>query len=289
MADAPRFSITIPAYNAEDTLAETLESVMCQRFEDWEAVVVDDGSTDTTLAIAREYAAREPRIRVVTQENRGSGGAYNAAVRAASSDLLVMLSADDLLMPTHLLEFDMFVTGNPGAAVFTCDGFYEYDTGAREIAAPSTTWVNRGSVTLEELLVACFYGVGAVYRREVFDAVGGFREGIYAEDYLFWTLALSMGYRHRHLARPLSVHRRTTTQKSADAVRMRETDIQVLTEVIDSGTLTTEQLETARESMARHKRNVRLRKLLAALLGEERSARFIDRLRGRSVPKHGGA
>ena len=78
--ETPRFSVTVPAYNAERTLAETLESVLAQTFRDWELVVVDDGSTDGTRALAEHFAARDPRVRVFTQENRGSGGAYNAAV-----------------------------------------------------------------------------------------------------------------------------------------------------------------------------------------------------------------
>ena len=59
-------------------------------------------------------------------------------------------------------------------------------------ARPQTRWSDPAECTLEDLLGACFYGVGAVYRREVFEAVGGFREDIYAEDYLFWLLAWPM-------------------------------------------------------------------------------------------------
>ena len=83
--------------------------------------------------------------------------------------------------------------------MFTSDGWYEYDDGRREAARPQARWADPDGCTLEELLAACFYGVGAVYRRAVFDAVGGFREGIYAEDYLFWLLALAHGFRHRHI------------------------------------------------------------------------------------------
>ena len=153
---------------------------------------------------------------MVSQQNRGSGGAYNTAVRSARGDLLVMLSADDLLLPDHLATFDACIRRNPGASVFTSDGWYDYDDGRREAAHPQARWSDPAGCTLEELLQACFYGVGAVYRRAVFDAVGGFREGTYAEDYLFWLLALAHGFRHRHIDRPLSVHRRSTAQKSAE-------------------------------------------------------------------------
>ncbi len=118
-------------------------------------------------------------------------------------------------------------------------------------------WADPAGCTLEELLDACFYGVGAVYRRAVFDAVGGFREGIYAEDYLFWLLALAHGHRHRHIPRPLSVHRRTEAQKSADALLMRETDLRVVTEVMGTGLLSEAQLAAGATSAVRLRRSIR--------------------------------
>lgn len=279
MSETPRFSVTVPAFNAEATLAETVASVRAQTFPDWELVIVDDGSTDSTLRIAESLAAQDDRIRVIPQENRGSGGAYNTAVRNARADLLVMLSADDLLLPDHLAVFDAFVTGNPDASVFTCDGWYENESGQREQVRPHARWIDPTACTLDELLQACFFGVGAVYRRAVFDTVGGFREDLYAEDYLFWLLALSNGFRHGYIDRPLSVHRRNAGQKSADAVRMRETDLRVIDEIVASGLLSAEQMESARHSRARLRRNIRVRKTLAAVLGDAGAERLIDSLR----------
>lgn len=281
MAESPRFSVTVPAYNASATLAETVESVLAQTFSDWELVIVDDGSTDDTLAIAKRFAEEDPRVRVVSQANCGSGGAYNTAVHAAAADLLVMLSADDLLAPEHLERYDSVVAANPGAAVFTSAGFYEYEDGTREPVGRIGTWASPDRCTLAELFSACFFGVGAVYRRTVYDKVGGFREDLYAEDYLFWLLALAHGFEHRYLDEPLAVHRRNATQKSADAVRMREADIVVIQQVIGSGLLDPEQLTAAQRALARHRRNLSVRKALIAALGPERAATVIERMRGR--------
>jgi len=281
MADRPRFSITIPAYNAQATLARTIESVQAQTFPDWELVIVDDGSTDDTRSMAERFAREDARVHVVSQENRGSGGAYNTAVRSSRSDLLVVLSADDLLLPDHLAEFDACIRANPGASLFTSDGWYEYDDGRREAARPQARWSDPAECTLEELLAACFYGVGAVYRREVFDAVGGFREGIYAEDYLFWLLALAHGFRHRHIATSLSVHRRSEVQKSANAILMRETDLRAVTEVMGSGLLPAEQMAAARRSAARLRRVILARRMLQKTIGPEALERLAAR--GRSA------
>lgn len=279
MTAEPRFSITIPAYNAETTLAETLDSVVAQTYSDWEVVVCDDGSTDGTRALAESYAARDARVRVVAQENRGSGGAYNTAVRASRGALVVMLSADDLLLPDHLARFDAFVRDNPAASVFTCDGWYENEDGRREEARPPAYWVDAAECTLEDLVVACFYGVGAVYRRPVFDAVGGFREDLYAEDYLFWLQALAPGFRHKRLAEPLSVHRRSGLQKSSSALRMRETDLRVISEILASDALTPMQVRATAAAALRLERTILARRVLAATLGDARLELLLARAR----------
>lgn len=282
MTDAPRFSVTVPAYNAESTLVATVESVLAQSFTDWELVIVDDGSTDGTLALAERLAVQDARIRVVSQHNRGTGGAYNTAVRNAKSDLLVMLSSDDLLLPEHLREFDALITAHPEASVFSCDGYYEYDDGSRMPASPNVRWKDPSTCTLDDLLWACFFDMGTVYRREVFDAVGGFRESIYAEDFLFFLLALARGYRHAYLPKPLAVHRRNANQKSADHLRMRQADLFAVREVIATGLLDATTLATARRVVRRLRWNIRIRKTLMALLGPERSMALIERLRHRA-------
>ncbi len=275
----PQFSIVIPAYNAVTTLAETVASVRAQTSADWELVIVDDGSTDATLALAESLAQSDPRIRVTSQQNRGSGGAYNTAVANAHADLLVMLSADDLLLPDHLESFSEFIAEHPDASVFTCEGWYEDEAGTRTPTNAASRWSDPTRCTLEELLHACFFGVGATFRRPVFDAVGGFREDLYAEDYLFWLLALARGFEHRHLGRPLSVHRRLATQKSSDAVRMRRTDVRVIEEVIASGLLSPSQVDVAQSVIAQLERNIRIRTMAARLLGSERAEALVTRAR----------
>lgn len=279
MSKTPRFSVLIPAYNAEDTLAETVESVRAQTFSDWEIVLVDDGSTDSTRAIAEAFASSDPRIHVISQENRGSGGAYNTAVHNARADLMVILSADDLLLPAHLAEFDVFIAANPGAAVFTCDGYYLYPDGRRERVNPSVAWTDATTCSLTDLLSACFFGVGAVFHREVFTTVGGFREDMYAEDYLFWLLASAHGLMHRYLDKPLAVHRRSDEQKSGAALRMRETDLDAIEAVASTGLLTPAESEAAARTIKRLKRNILARRTLGVLVGPDRTERLIARTR----------
>lgn len=281
MTDRPRFSVTVPAYNAQDTLGETIESVREQTFADWELVIVDDGSTDTTRSVAEGFALQDSRIRVISQENRGSGGAYNTAVRNSRAALLVMLSADDLLLPEHLERFDAFIEENSDAAIFSSGGYYLYDDGTKVLSDMQRAWADPTTCTMPDLLKACFYDMGTVYRSEVFESTGGFREDIYAEDYLFWLLALANGFQHRYLDLPLAIHRRNEEQKSSNAIVVREADIRSIEELLATGLLSREDSESAKQAIAHLKTNIRIRKLLGLFLSSAATTRLINRIRRR--------
>ncbi|SHK99699.1 bifunctional glycosyltransferase/CDP-glycerol:glycerophosphate glycerophosphotransferase [Actinacidiphila paucisporea] len=96
----PRLSVVVPVYNVELFLDECLQSLADQTFTDWEAVVVDDGSTDGSLEIARKWAAKESRIRVVEQQNAGLGAARNTGVLHLSegSEFLAFVDSDDIVV-----------------------------------------------------------------------------------------------------------------------------------------------------------------------------------------------
>ena len=98
----PAISIVMPAYNAEKYLTDAVDSVLAQTFADWELSIVNDGSTDKTLAIARAYAAADNRIRVIDQKNAGTVAAKNAAIAAASGQYIFPLDSDDKIAPECL-------------------------------------------------------------------------------------------------------------------------------------------------------------------------------------------
>jgi glycosyltransferase involved in cell wall biosynthesis len=110
MSCVPLVSILIPAYNAERTLSATIESAFAQTWPHKEIIVVDDGSTDATAAVARQYEA-ECCVRVLSQANRGASAARNAAFSLARGDFIQWLDADDIL-DTQKIALQMQV-GNP--------------------------------------------------------------------------------------------------------------------------------------------------------------------------------
>ena len=99
-ADSPLFSVVIPAYNARKFIALTIESVLRQTVQDFEIVVVNDGSTDDTLEVLQGIS--DPRLRVITRENGGECAARNQGIQEARGEYIALLDADDCWLPNHL-------------------------------------------------------------------------------------------------------------------------------------------------------------------------------------------
>jgi len=95
-------SIVIPVYNAEQYLARCLDSIQNSTCQDFQVILVNDGSTDQSLSICRAYSEKDTRIKVLTQENRGVSSARNAGIDAASGDWVLFVDADDFISPFFL-------------------------------------------------------------------------------------------------------------------------------------------------------------------------------------------
>jgi hypothetical protein len=185
-------SVVIPAYNAAATLDETLHSVRTQSHRHLEIIVVDDGSTDGTPGIAARHAAADDRVRVVTQHNAGVAHARNAGWRAAHSDVIAFLDADDLWAPTKIeRQLQALQSARPRAGLVYC-WFHSIDANGLIIDVQNgPAW--QGDV-MHHLLHGNFIGNGsaALIRREALVAAGGFDPALQArgvqgcEDYLLY-------------------------------------------------------------------------------------------------------
>ncbi|MEZ4586208.1 MAG: glycosyltransferase [Gemmatimonadales bacterium] len=118
--DRPLVSIVTPAFNAADTIAEALESVLAQTQSGWEALVVDDGSTDDTAAVVGRFADRDRRIRLVRSDHAGEAAARNVGLQAAAGEWLLCLDADDWLLPEHLDRLLALTQGEQPVDVACC-------------------------------------------------------------------------------------------------------------------------------------------------------------------------
>jgi glycosyltransferase involved in cell wall biosynthesis len=132
-------SILIPAYNCEKWIAETIESALAQTWPNKEIIIVNDGSTDNTLQIAKQFESKS--VKVISQENKGAAAARNRAFEHAQGDYIQWLDADDLLAPGKIAE-QMKIAGNgkTDLTLYTSPfGTFYWHT-ERAIFASNTLW-----------------------------------------------------------------------------------------------------------------------------------------------------
>ncbi|MHB8773174.1 MAG: glycosyltransferase [Syntrophales bacterium] len=181
-------SIITPYYNTEELFGETVVSLLSQSLQNWEWVVVDDGSTDKeSLQRLAAVAARDGRIKVVRQNNAGPGAARNTGFRNTSGRYVCLLDSDDMVEPTYLEKCVWFLDSNPEFAF--CNA-YSVVFGDREFLL--TVGFERGKMHLKS-------NVGppiSVIRRTAYAACGGFDESIRFghEDWDFWLAMAKAGH-----------------------------------------------------------------------------------------------
>jgi len=192
-------SVIIPAYNAARTLSETIATASGQSHRAIEIIIVDDGSTDDTAAIARRHAAADDRICYIHQENRGVAAARNRGIAAARGAFIATLDADDLWHPDKLaLQMARFAERGAATALVYSWCCWIAEQGRVVGYAPPKPWEGRifDRMCRGDVIVSCS---NALIRKDALLAAGGFDEGLRArgaqgcED---WSLYLQIASRH---------------------------------------------------------------------------------------------
>lgn len=177
-------SIVMAAYNAAATIQATLDSVLAQTHDGWEAIVVDDGSTDDTRMIVERAAKADPRIRLASQPHRGVSAARNAGIAAARFDWLLFLDADDLIQSAHLERMTEELVRGAGLDAICCQStilFADGETAGRHGVQQTGDLFGLFGRSCATDIHAC------VVRRSLAEAIGGFDESLaMAEDWDFW-------------------------------------------------------------------------------------------------------
>jgi len=193
----------MPAYQTAATIGSALDSVLSQTRDDFEVIVVDDGSTDGTADCAQRYAERDARIRVIQQANAGLAGARNTGILHARGALLSLLDSDDLWMPSYLEAMADALASDPDAAFSYTDAWVFDDETRRVRRATAMATLNpppvspREAATLLSLLLEGNFIVAfTTIRRSAVDAVGLFDSRLRrCEDYELWLRMARCGYR----------------------------------------------------------------------------------------------
>jgi glycosyltransferase involved in cell wall biosynthesis len=197
----PRFSIVIPCYNSGRWIRRALDSAFCQPGNDFEVIVVDDGSTDDTLCLLKRYGRG---LRVLTQDNQGAGVARNHGISKSTGEYIAFLDADDVWFPWTLSTYRQLISRfeRPSVIAGTARRFVE-DSDLAHLAVPAEIAGQRFSNFYDAARAGFWFLLpsGLTVRRDIFEACGGYAEGkLNAEDtHLFMKFGVSPGFVAVHL------------------------------------------------------------------------------------------
>lgn len=199
VAGQPEVGIVIPLYNKGIAIQRAITSVLNQQYANFRLIVVDDGSTDDSLALARECS--DPRVVIVTQKNAGPAAARNRGASLCGTPLIAFLDADDEWTPDFLAKGCEALARHPACGAFACG----YDSGAfvhvrpNKVRLMALDGVHRPPADIAgadlKMYIDALHSSCIIVRRTVFEALGGYYDKtrvLYGEDSFLWLkLALS--------------------------------------------------------------------------------------------------
>lgn len=210
-------SVLTAFYNTDDVFLETAQSIFGQSLQEWEWVIVDDGSTsEAAQRRLAEIAGQDPRIRVIRQENRGPAAARNLAFTHSTGRYVCLLDSDDLIEPTFLEKCVWFLESQPAFAF--CNA---WSVVFGDVELLCTTGFERSKAYLK----ANSGPFHSVIRRDAYQATGGFDESIHFghEDWDFWLRMAKAGYWGHTLPEYLEWYRRRDSGRFAQVVGTADT------------------------------------------------------------------
>jgi glycosyltransferase involved in cell wall biosynthesis len=188
----PKVSIIVPCYNQAGYLTEALGSVLGQTFADWECIIVNDGSTDNTADVAREWLKKDARFRYVEKPNGGLSSARNAGIKSGVGEFIHFLDADDFMLPGFYEPTINQLLGKPEAAA-AFSGWTFVDAAGKvqktgEVESGDKDWFH---FMLERCLCPCH---ALVFRKKMFERFGNFDETLRScEDWDMWLRIAASG------------------------------------------------------------------------------------------------
>lgn len=199
----PTISVLLPAYNAAVTLPETLETLSAQREVDFEIVLVDDGSTDATDQVLREWTVREPRLRVIRQPHAGIVVALQTGLAACEGRYIARMDADDLAHPDRLRMQAGFLDAHAKIDLVSCRVSAFPREAVRGGFAVYLEWLNNllshDAIAREIFVESPLPHPSVMFRRESVIETGGYEEHGWPEDYDLWLRMYLAGMRFAKL------------------------------------------------------------------------------------------
>ena len=207
-----RYSIIVPLYNKAPYVRHALDSIISQTYTDWECIIVDDGSTDDSVAICEEFLSTHytlnithKNIRIISQPNSGVAKARNVGVENSHGQFVCFLDADDRWEPNYLEEMDRLIKEYPDAGIY-CTNYVYYKPGKTHVALNlGRGYMNYPEAYLHSDAMPIWTGA-ACMPRIIFDEMGGFPVGIkLGEDFLLWA-KIALHYKVAFCEKPLAYY-----------------------------------------------------------------------------------
>jgi len=214
---APSVSVIMSTYNCADTIRESVDSILNQTFRDFEFIIVDDGSKDSTYSILIQYAKKDDRIKILkNQKNLGLTRSLNRAIKQARGVIIARQDADDVSLPQRFAKQMKYFHKNPKYSMLGTN-FIAINESGREIGR-SKLPTNLKKITRGMDGDNYFCHTSVMIRADVLKSLGGYENRYrYSQDSELWLRLLSKGYLAKNLTLPLvkfRVGRKSTTDRT---------------------------------------------------------------------------
>lgn len=226
----PRVTVVVPVYNLESLVAEALQSLMAQTYPDFEAIIVDDGSTDGTADAVKPFLADE-RFHYVFQQNQKLGAARNTALRIARGEWFALLDGDDIWLP-HKLETQLHIADSDPRINLVYGNAIVFHEDGREYLYYQNEEMREGDITAWQYEANHLAGLTVMVKTEDLRAVGGFDEKELVEDYAAWLRLVQRGVWAGVCRAPVARYRIRAGSLTSNYVRTRLRKIEVLDECL---------------------------------------------------------
>ncbi|MFC4873598.1 glycosyltransferase family 2 protein [Negadavirga shengliensis] len=211
----------IPCFNQGSYLQDCLKSILLQDFPNWQAIVVNDGSTDNTAEVGTSFSKEDSRIQTISQGNLGLSEARNTGMRYALGDFLIFLDADDWLEPHCLRTYSNYAQSSSGQVLYRCGYSYSDQPDGRKFHSHIPT--GNGEIypkVLEQNLGPCH---SLLISKEFSTLIGGFDPSLKScEDWDFWIRAGKMGASIESIPEVLVAYRYISSSMSRNPLVMYE-------------------------------------------------------------------
>ena len=222
-----KISVVMAAFNAEKYLREAMDSILAQTYGDLELIVLDDKSTDGSLRILKEYAAADPRVVVLENEqNMGLTKSLNKGLAVAKGEYIARMDADDISVPDRFAKQVAFLDSHPDYSFVSCIGRYIDEEGREE-------QLRLFPETHEEICammpkVDAVMHPGVMFRREDIARIGNYCEDFrVVQDYDLWFRGMAAGYKFYNIQEPLVLFRRNDSYNTRKSKAYRLVDYRV--------------------------------------------------------------